>query len=260
MASSQPGDTLRKYARTGPGGAPLIETKPFQEFPPSSAMPARATLSTPGTARSRSATWSQKTGASGRCATVSSVRRRSAENPMGRWDNRSNVAANSPAANSTRKQKETWVATSACISRRRECGAEPPLSARAGFTADARSAGARPNRNITPTVRASPKARILQSAGSARRAGLSGGLILPTTNGADHHANHPPIIAARNASHALSTSTSCTNRHRPAPIATRRAISLARAAAWAVMRLATLAHAINSTSTASTARAISDRR
>ena len=59
---------------------------------------------------------------------------------------------------------------------------------------------------------------------------------------------------------ALSTSTSCTRRHRPAPIETRSAISRARAAACAVIRLATLAHAINSTSATSTPRAISGRR
>ena len=83
-------------------------------------------------------------------------------------------------------------------------------------------------------------------------------MILPTTNGADHHANNAPIAAASNASMALSTSTSCTSRHRPAPIETRSAISRARAAACAVIRLATLAQAISSTSATSTPRATSD--
>ena len=60
--------------------------------------------------------------------------------------------------------------------------------------------------------------------------------------------------------HALSTSTSCTRRLRPAPIETRSAISRARAAACAVIRFATLAHAISSTSATSTPRASSAGR
>ena len=89
---------------------------------------------------------------------------------------------------------------------------------------------------------------------------MSGGLIMPTTNGADHQANNAPMAAARNASQALSTRTSCTRRQRPAPIETRSAISRARAAACAVIRLATLAQAISSTSATSTPSAASDRR
>ena len=70
----------------------------------------------------------------------------------------------------------------------------------------------------------------------------------------------PPIAAdAKKASHALSTRTSCTRRHRPAPIETRSAISRARAAACAVIRLATLAQAISSTSATRTPRAASAR-
>jgi hypothetical protein len=30
MVSSQLGDTLRKYAKIGPGGAPFTKTKPFE--------------------------------------------------------------------------------------------------------------------------------------------------------------------------------------------------------------------------------------
>jgi hypothetical protein len=86
------------------------------------------------------------------------------------------------------------------------------------------------------------------------------GVNLLTTNGADHQANAPPITAARRASIALSTITSCTRRHRPAPMETRSAISRARAAACAVIMLAMFAQAINSTSATSTPKAANDRR
>jgi hypothetical protein len=138
--------------------------------------------------------------------------------------------------------------------------ADPPLSALASLTAEARSAGARPNKSVTPRVSARPNPSTRQSAGRDSRAGLSGGLIRLTTNGADHHANNPPIAAARKASIALSTRTSCTSRHRPAPIKTRSAISRVRAAAWAVIRLATFAQAIHNTSATNTLSAISERR
>src|SRR6266480_366547 len=52
----QPGETLRKYASTGPGGAPLTETNPFQDDPPSNGHRLKATVSTPGVERKRSAT------------------------------------------------------------------------------------------------------------------------------------------------------------------------------------------------------------
>ena len=238
----------------------MIETKPFQPSIRSSGHPDSATVSTPGTVRKWSATWSQYTGDCARCVTVSSVRIRSAEKPVGLPDNRSNVAANKPATNSTRKQNATCTQISPCISRRRECGSSPPFNAIAGFTPEARSAGARPNSSVTPSVSASPKPSTRQSAGSDSRAGLSAGLIRLTTNGADHHANNPPAAPASSATVMLSTSTSCTSRHRPAPIDTRSAISRARAAACAVIRFATLAHAINSTSPTSTPRATSARR
>src|ERR1700722_3608209 len=98
--------------------------------------------------------------------------------------------------------------------RRRECGSSPPLSALAGLTVEARSAGAKPNRSVTPKASAMANPMPRQSAGSDRRSGLSGELILPTTNGADHHANNAPMAAARNASIGLSISTSCTSRPR----------------------------------------------
>ena len=51
---------------------------------------------------------------------------------------------------------------------------------------------------------------------------------------------------------AASTRTSCPRRHRPAPMETRSAISRVLAAACAVIRFATFAQAISSTSTTST--------
>jgi hypothetical protein len=83
MASNQPGETPRKYARTSPAGALLIQIKPFQPFPPSRGHAASATASTPGTTRKCSATWFHMTGDWASFATVSSVRSRSAEKPVG---------------------------------------------------------------------------------------------------------------------------------------------------------------------------------
>ena len=70
-----------------------------------------------------------------------------------------------------------------------------------------RSAGANPKSKVTPSATAKPNPKTRQSAGSTSRAGLSGGLIMLTTNGPDHHANNPPMAAASSASHALCTST-----------------------------------------------------
>src|SRR6266478_2786749 len=80
--------------------------------------------------------------------------------------------------------------------------------------------GSRPNRKVTPRVSAKPKTR--QSAGRNSRAGLSGGLILLTTNGAAHHANNAPSAKASMAIQPLSISASCTRRQRPAPMEIRR--------------------------------------
>jgi hypothetical protein len=148
----------------------------------------------------------------------------------------------------------------ACMRWRRACGSSPPLSALTGCTAEARSAGAKPKSSMTPTVSAKPNPTTRQSAGRNRRAGWSGGLIMLTTSGADHQANSPPMAAARKASQALCTRTSCTRLRRPAPMETRNAISRARAAACAAIRLATFAHAISSTRATSTPRAASEVR
>ncbi len=96
----------------------------------------------------------------------------------------------SPATKCTITQKATCTATSACIRRRRECGSSPPLRALTGLTEEARSAGARPNRKVTMRASESAKPSTRRSAGSARRAGVSGELIMPRMNGADHQANN----------------------------------------------------------------------
>jgi hypothetical protein len=54
------------------------------------------------------------------------------------------------------------------------------LSALAGWIAEARNAGTRPNKNVTPRVTVKPNPSTRQSAGRTRRAGLSAGLILLT--------------------------------------------------------------------------------
>ncbi len=68
-----------------------------------------------------------------------------------------------------------------------------------------------------------------------------------TTSGADRHANSAPRPAASTASIAFSTRSICTKRPRPAPMATRSAISRDRIADCAIFRLATLAQAISRT-------------
>ena len=258
--SIQPGEIFKTSESTSPGAAPLIDIGVTALSPLISGHTVSATVSTPGVARRRSITWLQNTGGWGRWVVVSRLRMRSAENPVGWFESRSNDVTNSPATKWTTKQKAICAAISACISRRRECGSSPPLSALTGLTAEARSAGSMPNRNVTPSASASAKPSTRQSAGSARRAGSFGGLIIPRIYGADHHANSAPRDVARKASQALSTRISCTKRHRPAPIDTRSAISRARAAACAVIRFATLALAISSTSITRMPSAMSDTR
>ena len=60
------------------------------------------------------------------------------------------------------------------------CAGLPPFSALAGFTPEARRAGASPNKVVQPSARAMPNPSTLQSAGRIRRAGLSGVPIIPT--------------------------------------------------------------------------------
>jgi hypothetical protein len=83
---------------------------------------------------------------------------------------------------------------------------------------DARNAGRSPNKSVTASAMAIPKPRTRQSAGKNKRAGLSGGLIIPTTNGAAHHANKPPSPAASSARHALRQN----QLHQPPPSTANR--------------------------------------
>ena len=55
IVESQPGETFRKKAGVGPGGAPLTEMSLLISMRPRSGQPEIATESTPGTARSTSA-------------------------------------------------------------------------------------------------------------------------------------------------------------------------------------------------------------
>jgi hypothetical protein len=113
---------------------------------------------------------------------------------------------------STRKQNATCAAISACIRRRRECGSSPPLSALAGLTAEARSAGARPNSSVTPRVSARPNPSTRQSAGR-----IQAHRIVRRIDHADDERRGPPGEHAaergrQKPSHGASTSTSCTRR------------------------------------------------
>ena len=157
MVSIQPGEIFRTSESTSPGAPPLTAIAVTELSPLISGQTVRATVSTPGVARSRSITWLQNTGGWGRWVVVSRLRMRSAENPVGWFESRSNDVTNSPATKWTTKQKATCAAISTCIRRRRECGSSPPLSALTGLTEEARSAGSMPNRNVTQSASASAK-------------------------------------------------------------------------------------------------------
>ena len=86
----------------------------------------------------------------------------------------------------------------------------------------------------TPMLSASPAGCI--DAGTRR-----------TSTGIAHHANRTPAVPATTASTRLSVSDCATSRDRPAPSATRTAISCRRPTARATSRFATLTHAISST-------------
>ena len=137
---------------------------------------------------------------------------------------------------------------------RRDCRASSPFSAVTGVTDEARSAGVKPNSAVTNTASTTPNDARCQSKSKTSRTGISIGSIIAITAGAAHQATSAPSADAPSASIALSTSTSCIKRARPAPIDTRSAISLARDRVCPVSRLPTVAHAITSTSTTSAMR------
>jgi hypothetical protein len=185
---------------------------------------------------------------------------RSDEKPFGWPCKRSNVTTNSPATYRTAKQNAACRATRARIQRARECGLSPPLSTSAGRIAEARSAGATPKSKLTKRVRTAAHASVRPPIVRERRAGSSGGLTLARTSGADHCAKHQPTAEATIPMIAASTKTSWRRRHRLAPRETRSAISRLLAAACAVIRLATFAQAISSTSRTSPPRVASEAR
>ena len=150
------------------------------------------------------------------------------------------MATKSPATNCTITQKAICAASIVFIRRRCPCGFSPPRRAIAGFTPDARRAGASPKSRVTTNARLTLNASSRQPVTRISRTGSSGTRSMDTTIGADHQANNSPRAEAAAASMALSTSTSWISRHCPAPMETRRAISRERAAAWAVIRLPTL--------------------
>src|SRR5690348_12574196 len=101
--------------------------------------------------------------------------------------------------------------------------------------------GAKAQTKATAKVRSAAERVTRQSNGKAHGAGLVGGLMHDTTNGAAHPAQIPPAAEAATAIHALSGSNNWTSLSRPAPIEIRNAISGWRDAACAVMRFATCA-------------------
>src|ERR1035438_649396 len=150
----------------------------------------------PGILRKWFANWSHKVLGSFLGLTISILIIRSDEKPLGWPCKRSKVATNSPATNRTTKQNAVCRAIRARIQRARECELSPPLSASTGRIAEARNAGATPKSKLTPRVRTTANASARQSIARERRAGLSGGLTLASTSGADHCAKHQPTAEA----------------------------------------------------------------
>src|ERR1039458_2264161 len=161
----------------------------------------------PGIVRKWSANWSHKVLGSFLGLTISILTIRSDEKPLGWSCKRWKVATNSPATNRTTKQNAACRAMRARIQRARECGPSPPLSASTGRIAEAPSAGATPESKLTQRVRTTAKASTRQSIARERRAGLSGGLTLASTSGADHCAKHQPTAEANSPMIAASTRT-----------------------------------------------------
>ena len=124
----------------------------------------------------------------------------------------------------------------------------PPSSLRTGITSSRalRSAGASPKIIPVPSDNASVKASTRQSIGASNLIGRLGGFNANNAGAiqlARKKATHPP----RNATSVLSISICRISRPRPAPSATRMAISRRRAVACANRRLAAFAQAISST-------------
>ena len=159
--------------------------KPTALSPLISGHPASATVSTPGTARRCSATWSQKTGGWGRARDGFQV-----ENPLRR---KTGGLTGQPVERGDKQagdeEHEETEGDLYARSARASCGAANAgllrLSARWPAGPPRRAAPA-PGRTGMSRRKPAPgrMPRRRQSAGRTRRAGLSGGLIMPTTNGA----------------------------------------------------------------------------
>jgi hypothetical protein len=161
-------------------------------------------------------------------------------------------AQEKPAPKSRTSESDTWPTTSS-LPRRSRAG--PALVARLlslrtafGATPLARSAGSNPKRIAVKLVTAAvnPSTRWSSPMSSATVAFAVERNC--TSSRLPHHANSTPSAPPSPASSRLSVSNWRTRRDRPAPIARRTDSSRCRAAARASSRLATLAHAISSTS------------
>src|SRR5262245_57997123 len=135
--------------------------------------PEIATCSTPATLLRCSATCCQREIAAGPELTTSTLIMRSAENPVGSLESRSNVATKSPATISTTKQNATCTLVTKCINRRLEAGPSPPLSDLAGFTLEARRVGIMPKSTVTTQEMAKPNPSRRESNLSTKRMGLA---------------------------------------------------------------------------------------
>ena len=151
IASTQPGETLqevgqdrsRRRAVDRNEAVPPV-TRPAAASPPAppSRRPAPCANVRPPDPR--------KPAGCARCVTVSTARIRSAEKPVGRFDSRSNVARKQAGDEEHQETERHLQRRSARASGgAASAGLRRPSSALAGLTADARSAGTRPNSSVT---------------------------------------------------------------------------------------------------------------
>ena len=135
-----------------------------------------------------------------------------------------------------------------------EDGSLPACNTRMGEMAEARNAGARPNRSVVdmpmsvtnPSTRASiRRSRWARKLAGARRLTMAGAAVA---------ANISPKTHAANAIRPLSMSICWRRRPRPAPMEIRTAISRSRPVARATRRFATLEDASSTTTPAISAR------
>ena len=209
--------------------------------------------STPGIVEAQSFNWDQiavraassfGTGSLFISATIT----RSGRNPRSVCINRSKVRINRQDANNTTVQISTWTPTSTrdCM-RRLACPPSVAWSTSDGDVRLACSAGTRPNKSVDKAHDTMKNPKPDRSMLTSRLIGLREDPIMATIAGAAQEANNIPSSAAPSVRRAPSISTCSTKRRLPAPIATRSASSLLRAAPRANSRFATFAQAIRST-------------